>query len=114
MSVECFSMIYRSRKHTNLAHDMPCLVTHPHACNDANGCEPMHANWQEWGKGVGLKAPDWAWASGCPTAHKLLDDKLGQSLDLEQRKAVWLHAYIATQNWLWENGKLRVSGKGNL
>lgn len=69
----------------------------------------MHSNWQKWGRGVGHKAPDWAWAAGCDNAHRMIDPKINPRFDREERESMWLMAFIATQDWLWSQGKVRVA-----
>lgn len=66
---------------------------------------PAHAN-HIW-KGMGLKAPDWAWAAMDYTCHKQLDQ--GASLDREDRRAMWLEAFYKTLDWLWTSGLIRVA-----
>ena len=100
-------MTYRSKKHTSLARGMPCMFTFAHQCQgDVVAC---HANWQQWGKGVGLKAPDWAWAAGCMTAHREIDGKIAPTMTREQRQSEWLNAFIGTQNYLYDNALVRVA-----
>ena len=101
-------MTYRNRKLLNLAHSMPCMASFPHQCTQHQGCEPAHANGLIWGKGVGFKAPDHYFASMCHNAHDAIDNKLNKTLSADERPQEWLRAYISTQDWLWENGKLNV------
>lgn len=102
-------MTFRNRKLLNLAHDIPCQAKFPHECNDHLGSHPMHSNWQIWGRGAGHKAPDWAFAAGCGNAHKIIDPGLNPQMDREQRETEWLKAYVGTQNWLWENEKVKIA-----
>lgn len=102
-------MSYRNRKLLNLAHDMPCMAKFPHDCNDSNGCEPSHGDWQSMGRGVGHKSHDFMFAAMCPTAHKMIDPKINPEFDREQRKTEWMLAYIKTQEWLWVNTLIRVA-----
>ena len=100
-------MTFRSRKLLNLAHDMPCMARFEHDCCDHLGSVPAHSNWQLWGRGFGHKAPDWAWAAMCHNAHQLID--MNATMSREQRETEWTRAYVATQEWLWENNKVRVA-----
>lgn len=100
---------YHNRKLLDLAHSMRCQATFSHVCNDADGCHPAHANWLTWGKGVGRKAPDWAFAAVCGNAHRELDGKINPTMDKEQRQAEWLRAFIATQDVLWDKGLVKVA-----
>lgn len=101
-------MTYRNRRLLNLAHDIPCTAQFPHDCNDANGCEPAHSNWQNAGRGGGHKAHDFMFAALCPNAHKMIDPKIGQSWDREQRQTEWNLAYVKTWEWIWENELVKV------
>lgn len=91
----------RSKSLTALAQHVPCMFTFAHKC--LGDTMPCHANWLRWNKGVGLKAPDWAWASGCLTAHNAIDDKLDKTLSMDAREAEWMNAYIGTWNYIWAN-----------
>lgn len=66
-----------------------------------------HANWQEMGKSAGSKAHDFAAAYCCAGCHAELDQ--GKNMSREDRKAFWMRAFWATQQWLWESGYLIVS-----
>ena len=101
--------VYRNRKLLDLSHWMPCQATFAHTCNQGDGCHPAHANWLVWGKGVGHKSPDWAFAAVCGNAHRELDGKINPTMDREQRQAEWLRAFIATQDMLWKKGLLKVT-----
>ena len=66
---------------------------------------PAHAN-HIW-KGMGMKAPDWAWAAMDFRCHALLDQ--GGSLSREDRRAMWLEAFYRTLDWLWTSGLIRIA-----
>lgn len=100
---------YENRKLLDLAHGMPCFATFPHACNEAQGCHPAHANWSQFGKGVGTKAHDWAFASMCGNAHRMIDGEINATMDRDTRFSEWLNAFISTQDWLWREKKVRVA-----
>lgn len=51
---------------------------------------PCHANWQEYGKGGGLKARDEFTVPGCRYCHQWLD--FGGST-YDEKKTVWEQAY---------------------
>lgn len=70
---------------------------------------PCHGNWQELGKGVGLKTADFIWASGCRDAHNAIDDKLDKRLNPDQRHYEWLVSYIGTWNYIYENKLVKVA-----
>lgn len=102
-------MTFRSRSLLNLAHDMPCCADFEHVCVDHNGCEPAHADWQEFGRGIGHKAGDHFFAAMCHNAHRMISAQINPPFTREERKSHWLKAYIRTQDWLWTNRKLKVA-----
>ena len=102
-------MTYRSRRHLALAHIMPCMALFPHGCNSFKGCVPMHADFQIFGRGIGHKTPDWAWAAGCPEAHRILTAKVNDDMKREQKFYDWLRAYVKTQDYLWANKLVRLA-----
>ena len=97
-------MTFRSRKLLDLAHDAPCMAKFPHDCTGYQGCDPAHSDSQMFGRGHGHKSADWAFAAMCHTAHMQLD-----TFPREQKQAEWLIAYVATQNWLWQNERVKVA-----
>lgn len=102
-------MTYRNRKLLNIAHDMPCCAQFPHECVDRNGCEPAHADWQIFGRGVGHKSADWAFAAMCHNAHRMISAQVNPPFDREQRQTEWLRAYVKTQDWIWTNNLVKVA-----
>ena len=99
-------MTYRNRKLLDLSHDMPCQADFDHICNGPS--VPAHSNQQIFGRGIGHKSHDCFFAGVCPAAHDQLDGR-ANGLDRETKQALWLRAYISTQIWLWENGKVKVA-----
>lgn len=93
---------FKSKSLTDLAQYVPCMFAFSHTC--VGGTVACHANWLEWGKGVNKKAPDWAWASGCFTAHDAIDNKLNHTLSMDARQAEWMNAYLGTWNYIYGNG----------
>lgn len=100
---------FRAKSLTAMAHDAPCFATFAHDCSQAQGCDPAHANWQRYGKGVHLKAPDWAVAFVCRNAHRELDGKVNATMSREAREAEWMNAFIGTHNWLWREKRIRLA-----
>lgn len=52
---------------------------------------PCHANWSDYGKGMGIKAPDIYTVPGCARCHACLDQ--GMTLTKAEKKATWEWAY---------------------
>lgn len=100
-------MTYRNRKLLDLAHDAPCFVDEPHQCNSFEGCVPMHSDSSIFGRGGWHKSHDFAFASGCPNAHALITAKVNDDMERDRKFYIWLHAYVKTWAWLWENGKVK-------
>lgn len=100
---------HRSRKLLDIAHKAPCFATFPHECTQHNGCEPAHSDAQIFGRGVGHKTPDWAVAFMCHNAHVIISAKVGGGAEREQKFMDWLRAYVATQNYLWNGGKVKLA-----
>jgi hypothetical protein len=100
----------KARRLLDLAHTMPCFATFPHECNERYGCHPAHANWQRWGKGVGVKVSDWAFAAVCGNAHRELDGTVRDPMPKEHREHYWFTAFVSTQDYHLE----KPSRKGSL
>lgn len=100
---------YRSRKFLDLAHRV-------HVCQNCgkwvgtegmdDGCEPAHANWQEYGKGGAMKAHDNFHAAICHDCHVELDQ--GSGWTREEKKHVWLMAHLKTMLLYFLKGWLVV------
>lgn len=99
-------MTYRNKRLTDLAHHAPCFAKFPHQCNGPS--VPCHSNELRFGRGGGHKSNDCFFAACCPTAHDLIDGRAG-GWDKETKHAEWMLAYIATQVWLWETGRVIVN-----
>lgn len=102
-------MTFRSRRLLDAIHDCPCQAKFEHACVDFNGSEPAHADWSEFGRGMGHKAHDNFSAAMCRNAHQMISAQINPPFDRETRKQHWLTAYIGTQVWLWSNNRIRVA-----
>ena len=96
---------YRNRKLLDAIHEAPCFASFPHSCGGQT--VPCHSNQQIFGRGVAYKSPDWAVAGCCREAHDFLDGRRG-GWDKETKHAEWLRAFVKTQNWLWEMGRVNV------
>jgi hypothetical protein len=94
---------YRNRKLLDLAH----RVTECQSCGRyTEGCEPAHANAPGYGKGMGIKAHDWAHAALCHDCHAQIDQ--GGCLVREERREKWERAFLKTLALYWANGWLGV------
>ena len=63
-----------------------------------------HANWSEYGKGMGIKAHDWAVAALCHACHASIDSG---KLTRQEKRDNWLAAHIKTLVWLFDTGIVR-------
>lgn len=97
-------MTYRNRKLLDLAHDMPCMADFPHQCMGHLGCDPAHSDSHIFGRGIGHKSNDFAFAAMCNPAHRMLD-----TFDHDTKFFEWLRAYSKTQRYLWEQGLIKVA-----
>jgi hypothetical protein len=77
------------------------------ACGSHNdgSVVPAHSNFID--KGMGFKAPDWAWAAMDARCHAEYDQ--GKDMSREDRRAFWLNAFWKTQAWLWSSGLICVA-----
>lgn len=99
-------MAYRNRRLLDLAHEIPCQADFAHRCQGQ--VVPCHSNSLQFGRGASYKSPDCFFAACCGEAHDFLDGRRG-GWDKETKHAEWLRAYIKTQTYLWQNGKVRVA-----
>lgn len=95
---------YRNRALLDIAHDMPCMAQFHHDCSAHLGVEPAHSDSLIFGRGAGHKSPDWAVSALCHNAHLALD-----TFPRDVKRIEWLRAYVATQDWLWEQNKIKVA-----
>lgn len=65
-----------------------------------------HANWSEYGKGMSIKAHDWAIAGLCRACHAEIDQ--GGKLTREERKEKWHRAWLETLDWWFREGVVRA------
>lgn len=96
-------MNFRSPKLLKAARDQPCVL-----CGSTGTTIAAHANWQEFGKGMGLKAHDWATAHLCHICHDIIDGRtIGRRWDTtpdRERREIWMRAWIKTIERLFEQG----------
>jgi hypothetical protein len=78
--------------------DQPCYLDVPGVCMGGTATTvPCHANWSEYGKGMGLKAHDVYTVPGCSACHHWLD--FGPA-PRDEKKATWESAYA-----VWEKNR---------
>lgn len=103
-------MNFRNRRLLDLAHEInECTLQVPGVCRGytPEGCEPVHANWSEYGKGGALKAHDPYFAAGCHCCHVEIDQ--GRRLSGEERKEYWRRGFERTVLLLWQHELVRVA-----
>lgn len=98
-------MSYRDRRLLRAAQDRPCVL-----CGARGSTVACHANWQEFGKGIGCKAHDWAVAFLCQTCHAQVDGRFGRLCKEDQRE-LWIQGWIRTLTLLFDEGILVVNTK---
>lgn len=70
----------------------PCFLQIPGVCRgERDTVVPCHANWSDYGKGMGIKAPDIYTVPGCARCHACLDQ--GMTLTKAEKRATWEWAY---------------------
>lgn len=73
-----------------------CYLAIPGVCRgDIATVVPAHANWADYGKGMGIKARDEYTVPACRDCHSELDQ--GRHLSKDERRLVWESAY---REWL--------------
>lgn len=82
--------MFRSPKLIKSVRDMDCQL-----CGKYGHTVPAHANWQQYGKGYGLKAHDWAVAAVCNICHDRIDGRIDKLTDIEKHD-LWHRAWLAT------------------
>lgn len=86
------------------ANGQDCTVGHPEHCV-GRGVVAAHYNWQDGGKGKGVKCSDFMIAFACDGCHRFLDDASAASAD--ERKLWWLRGHLKTLYILFRDGVLR-------
>lgn len=82
---------YRNRRLLNLAHRVTeCQFRSP-VCrgHSPHGCEPIHSDFSEHGKGMGIKASDDQHAAGCHDCHVWFG---GKHLPRDELMAMFIEA----------------------
>mgnify|MGYP000967502514 CR=1 FL=1 len=97
-------MNYRNPALLRLANGAPCCAP---GCGRRDGTVvAAHANHQEYGKGMAIKANDWAVAFLCAEHHRQYDE--GKMMP-EERYEFFHRAALRTYGYLLENGSLKVA-----
>lgn len=83
---------YHEPKYLAACRGEPCYLQIPGVCRgERDTVVPCHANWSDYGKGMGIKAPDIYTVPGCARCHACLDQ--GMTLTKTEKKATWEWAY---------------------
>lgn len=92
-------MNFRSPKLLKDARGRGCLIRVPGiCCGRAETSVAAHANWSEYGKGMSIKAHDWATCRACFTCHAWLDQG---GAPLAQKKRLWFAGWVRQlADWL--------------
>jgi hypothetical protein len=90
------------------AKDAPCCMV-CHVPNTDGNLVLAHSNWQEHGKGVGVKCHDIFGAIVCARpggCHDVIDGR-ASNLSAEERRLMWERAHRATLVWWVQEGYLK-------
>lgn len=102
---------YRNRRLLNLAHRVTdCMFEFP-TCQGhvAHGCEPIHSDHSEHGKGLGIKSADDMHGAGCHNCHLYYGDA-SNFKSRDEQKAKFMEArtktfaYYRKFKWLGKTG----------
>lgn len=86
---------YRNRRLLNLAHQVTtCFMLSP-VCKGVSlhGCEPIHSDFSEHGKGAGQKADDDQHVAGCHDCHLWFG---GKHVSRDELKKIFERARVRT------------------
>lgn len=75
-------------------------------CGDPATTVAAHANWLEYGKGMGIKAHDIYTAWACFNCHVAMDELM---IDRDQAKEYWRRGFERTMLAIVEQGILKVA-----
>ena len=91
-------MTFRSPKLLKAANGRPCVL-----CGSVGTTVAAHSNSLEHGRGFAHKAPDYYIAYLCQKHHDEIDGRSG-GLSKEQKREMWLSAFVRTMAVLFEEG----------
>ena len=89
--------MYRNKALLRAVASLPCQL-----CGREGETQAAHANWTEYGKGMGMKAHDVYSAALCVGYHAGIDQ--GSKLSYQERKELWEAAWRKTMLVLFEDG----------
>ena len=89
--------MFRSKPLLRAVASLPCQL-----CGREGETQAAHANWTEYGKGMGMKAHDVYSAALCVGCHAGIDQ--GSKLSYQERKELWEAAWRKTMLVLFEEG----------
>lgn len=92
---------FRSPKLLKGANGEPCVL-----CQSVGTTVAAHSNSQEHGRGMGHKAPDYYVAYVCQRCHDLIDGRSG-GLSKDEKRELWLRAFVRTVSLWFERGIVR-------
>ena len=98
-------MNYRDPRLLALAKGAPCCA--PDCSRQDGTVVAAHANHQEYGKGMGVKAHDWAIAFLCADCHREYDDD--DKMTYAEKYEFFHRAAVRTFGWLLSTGRLKVA-----
>ncbi len=93
-------MSYRNKKLLASAKDQPCVL-----CHSSGTTVSAHLRSVEFGSGTGIKCPDYFTAWLCQKCHDMVDGRrLSMATSVEDRKEMWVRAYLRTVQQWFEQG----------
>ena len=95
-------MSYRNKKLLRFAKDQPCVL-----CHSSGTTVAAHLRSVEFGSGTGIKCPDYFTAWLCQRCHDMIDGRAGR-LPADERKDLWMRAYLRTVQQWFEQGIVEV------
>ena len=92
----------RSPKLLKAIKSMNCM-----SCGKWGNTVPAHANWHQYGKGLGIKAHDIFVAATCIDCHDVIDGRRGE-LSKEEQHDMWHAAWLRTLTFLFQEGWITI------
>lgn len=99
----------RSKAITQSAHGELCTMGMPGCLRNGDTTVWGHANYDFCGKGMGIKATDWAGAYMCRPCHDLYDGRRQDPMVPESsREFYFWRAHVKSMNRLIERGIVKI------